>query len=45
MSVGINSNVNLDIHVDYRIIIIDIGKSEAINLLKNSDLSENSGSL
>ena len=46
MSIDINSIVILNIYgVDYRCIIVGISKIEAINLLKNADLREKSGSL
>ena len=41
MSLGINSIVTLNIQgIDYRCIIVGISKSEAMNLLKNVDLSK-----
>lgn len=46
MSIDINNITILDIYgVDYRCIIHGIGKSEAIKLSRNADLSEKSGSL
>ena len=46
MSLNNNHIAILDTNgIDYRYIIVGTGKSEDINLLKNSDMSENSGSL
>ena len=46
MSIDINSIATLNNHgVDYYCIIIGISKREAINVLRNADLSENSRSL
>ena len=46
MSIDINSIAILNDHgVDYYRIIIGISNREAINVLRNVDLSENSGSL
>ena len=46
MSVDISSIVVLDIHyVDYCGIIVGITKSEAIDLIKNTDVSKKSRSL
>ena len=45
MSIDLNIITILNIDgVDYRCIIAGISKSEAINLLRNADLSEKSGS-
>ena len=45
MSLGINSIVTLNIQgIDYCCIIVGISKSEAMNLLKNVDLSKKSAS-
>ena len=47
ISIGLNSIAALNIHCDYRLSFYNHGitKSEAVNLLKNADLSEKSGSL
>ena len=46
MSTNFNNIAILNIHgVDYRCIFRKISQSEAISLLKNADLSENSGTL
>ena len=46
MSMNLNVNVILKIHgIDYRCIINKIGKSEAINLLQNADLTEKKWSI
>ena len=46
MPIELNSITILNIHgVDYRCTISGINKSEAINLLRNADLSEKSGLL
>ena len=45
-SINLNDIATLNIRgVDYHNIINGISKREATNLLKNSDLSENSGTL
>ena len=46
MSIEIKNITVLNINgLDYRFIIVGISKSEAINLLKNANLSDKSGSL
>ena len=46
MSIDVNSIAILNVHgVDYRCIINEISKSEAINLFRNADLSEKGGTL
>ena len=46
MSMNLNVNVILKIHsFDYSCIINEIGKSEAINLLQNADLTEKNWSI
>ena len=46
ISIDVNSIVILNIHgVYYCCIIVGISKSEAKNLLRNADLSKNSGAL
>ena len=46
MPVNLNDIAILNIYsVDYRCIINEVSKSEAVNLLKASDLSQKSGSV